>query len=287
MQRAFIILIAILPLLSKAQEIAIYPDVFTFLPENAALINPAYMVDSVTGTISAIHKARTGAFSKIATTGFIAEYRRQQQSGAHAFRTVFINENEGPYIHRPRASLQYAYRLMLDKNTSLSSGLSLGAVRTNYTAPSATGTTNLTAPDGNAGLVLTYRAVELGASVAQLFNSISSPINEEVIYRRFYHFFASYTHEISPYWEMKTTINWRDQFATINHSELMLFFQYNQSAGIGAIGKNKKGLGLVANVDVPIGRDICKIYALYNSPVFSALFPRFNTMEFVVGYVFR
>lgn len=192
-----------LAIVCKAQVTPLYPDIPATYTFNMPLVTPAWVPHTGKYMLGGIYKFKAkepnlAIFDLNAAV--ILEGKRQNKQ---LIRLGFSNEKEGPYISTPRGSANYAYRLALANDFFLTAGISMGFVSRVYTAPTSTSQGNLFLPDGNIGLSMTIKKVEIGGALMQFLNSEASPIQAKQQLKNFYHFYALHQHDFSVYWSLK------------------------------------------------------------------------------------
>ncbi|WP_028981105.1 type IX secretion system membrane protein PorP/SprF [Sporocytophaga myxococcoides] len=187
----------------KAQIAPLYPDIPATYSFNMPLVTPAYIPLEGKYILGSIYKfklkeSNLAIFDMNAAIVFDGKGQNKQ-----LVRLNFSNEKEGPYISTSRASANYAYKLALTHDLNMSAGLSLGFVNRIYMTPSSSNQGSFFLPDGNIGLTINYKELEIGSALMQFPNSKETPLQSTQQAKRFYHMYGMYKHDISPYWSLK------------------------------------------------------------------------------------
>lgn len=250
------------------------------------MANPSNVPTDAKVEVGLTYKFSTGPIKDLSTLAFSgAKIWGQENTSTHVGRVSAFNEQEGPYINYPKAYLNYAYRLRIAENTSLSAGTALGGAGIYFSAPSAT--TSLFLPDGSLGLGLQHRKVSLGASSMQMFNSTVAPLLATIRFTRYYQLHAEAEKELGIDWLFKASVLWRILPKVKDDFIGSLSFEYLETLRFGAAYRKNAGLALFGAVYLHGESNNVMISFTYNSPFFSNL-PRLqNSMEIGLAYVMK
>jgi hypothetical protein len=187
----------------KAQIAPLFPDIPATYSFNMPLVTPAYIPVEGKYILGSIYKfklkeSNLAIFDVNAAIVFNGKSQNKQ-----LIRLNFSNEKEGPYISTSRASANYAYKLALSHDLHMTAGIAVGFVNRIYMTPSSSNQGSFFLPDGNIGLTINYKELELGSSVMQVTNSKETPLQSTQQAKRFYHMYGMYKHDVSPEWSLK------------------------------------------------------------------------------------
>lgn len=270
-----------------SQHAAVYPDIFGAYFNNMALISPAYVPEEVKMNLSLSYKTRTGALNKISTLNFaFTRVFNVSKPNNHVLRLYFYNEKDGPYIHKPRAYANYAYKIKLAENTYVSTGIALGFAQTGFTAPSATANGNSISPDGSLGITFTHKKLNIGFATCQMFNSAVNPVVAPITYKRYFNSYIHYDFRLSPFVMLKSGFLWR-ALPTMQ-DDLCLFgmFEYKQLISLGSCYNYSKSLSFVLSANLRVGKESVFLSFVYNTPFFTKLPAWTDSVEMNGAYNF-
>lgn len=269
------------------QNSAVYPDPFGAYFYNMHLVTPSYFPESVKVNLSLSYKTRTGALNKIST--FNVAFTRvfnHDKANNHLLRMYFYNEKDGPYIHRPRAYLNYGYKIALSKQATIAAGAAFGFAQTAFTAPSSTANGNSISPDASIGLSLQVKKFAAGFSVCQLLNSEVNPVVAPIIYQRYYNTYLSYNATLSPFFNLKSGMLWRALPAYQDDINLYSLLEYKEFFSFGGCYRYDKNLSFVVSSTIHIGKESILLSFVYNTPFFTKLPAWTDSVELNGGYNF-
>lgn len=168
-----------------------YFDQFT---QNYNLINPGAK-DSTINYIGQLgNKTQIGLFSGLSHLYFDGDIKlqRKAEKSFHFIGVQFINNREGAFITRNRVYGRYAWFQQLNQKSTLSAGISLGAI--NYAFQNSQGGVSGSdfAPDGNIGVEYSINKLKVGLSLQQFLNAGLQPIDEKIRLKQFYNLHGNY-----------------------------------------------------------------------------------------------
>jgi hypothetical protein len=268
------------------QSNAYFPDLFSSYFQNLSSIQPSYVPEEGKADFYVGYKFRTDAFKDISTFSFSgARVFRNERDRAQVVRLTCHNEQQGPYINTPRAYLNYAFSLPLGEETSLSTGLALGAVGMYFSAPSAT--TSLLLPDASLGIGLQHKSTVLSLSSQQLFNQATSPMLATIRLARHYQVYAKVEKELGIDWKTSAHLLWRILPNTTHEANITALLHYADAVIFGCQYRYRLGMAFVGSFQIDTGKDKLLISITYNSPAFSQI-PRLqNSLEVGLGYLLQ
>lgn len=236
-----------------------------------ALINPASIGKDSTIELSTGNKSLTGAFSGVRTFyayGHAQLNARKKNKSRHVIGLTFINDKEGSFINRNRASLQYAFHLPISKKTILSAGASAGFINYSYKASNISAGGSAYAPNADIGLWLHRPNFNIGVSGNQIIGSKLTPIDETYIIERHYNLTADKTVALGPYISLTPAFifRWYDEEYYNADLALILLVQDNVTAAVGY--KYDKGVSVSGGLeDIKLGQHALKMMFSYYFPI--------------------
>ena len=270
------------------QRNEIYPETFVVFFNNPALTNAAFVHDDGKLHATAGYKFRTGPFKKIANYTFCGDYTlRRQNDAAHVFRITFFNENEGPYIERPRANLNYVYQLPIGEEMSVSAGLSLGGASYYFSAPSATGDGSVLVPDGSAGIGLNLRNTRLSISSFQVFNASSTPIGTPIRFGRYYNATFHGEKMLSAHVDLKADALYRLLPYYTNNLIVAMTCSLDEVLDIGVAVNYPVGISFFSNLHLETEKDRMMLSFAYNSPLLFSHMSIVTSMEITAAFFIK
>lgn len=269
------------------QSTAVYPDIFGAYFNNMPLISPSYIPRDVKMNLSLSYKTRTGALNKISTLNFaFTRVININKPNNHMVRLYFYNEKDGPYIHKPRAYANYAYKIKLAEDTYVSTGIALGFAQTGFTAPSSTANGNSISPDGSLGITFSHQKLDAGFAVCQMFNSVVNPVIAPITYRRYFNTYINYTFKLSNFVNLRSGFLWRSLPSYQDDVCLFGMFEYKEIISLGSCYNYNKSLSFVLSTNLRIGKESVLISLVYNTPFFTKLPAWTDSVEMNGGYNF-
>lgn len=269
------------------QPAGMYPDLLTNSFENPALVNPAHIPAKSRFRFHAARKFRTGVFSKIAANYFTAggTFAGDAGGNAHSGRLILYNEQEGPYINRPRAYLNYGYEIALSTDARIAAGADMGLGGVSFSTPGGSATGSAYLPDGAIGLSAEYHNIYAGASMMQMFNSTLKPLDEIIRLKRYYNFFAVAQKAVHADWRLKGCLLWQLLPDVENKFNAGIKLDYKEIIHFGLYARYRSGMAFSGGLSPEIGDHRVNIHFLYNTPVYSSVFSRYRSMELMLAYI--
>jgi len=271
----------------SGQSTAVYPDLFGAYFNNMALVSPAYIPKEVKMNLNLSYKTRTGALNKISTFNFaFTRVFNYTKPNSHLLRLYFYNEKDGPYIHKPRAYVNYAYKIALTENLFVSTGIALGIAQTAFTAPSSTANGNSLSPDGSLGITFMYKKLDVGFAACQMFNSVVNPVVAPITYKRYFNTYVNYTFKLSPFLNLKSGFLWRSLPTYQDDICLFGMLDYRDLISFGGSYDYAKSLSFVVSTNLRVGKESLLLSFVYNTPFFTKLPTWTDSYELNGGYNF-
>lgn len=248
----------------------------------------SWIPDTGTVLLKAANKSRTGPLNKIGLTFVSAGVvLYNPNKSKHLIRFIGISENEGPYIKRPRAYLNYSYQLPLSNSVKLSAGFSLGIVQNNFQNANTNNDFQETMPDGQLSLGLLYKSWRFYTSALQILNNTSATEqNGQTQLKSYYAFSVLKSTDISPFFSIETDLFYRyteEQKSNLVSKTGVLF---SEKVGTGIVWSNNKGTSFYAEIKNLLQEFPISINYLYRSNLLSNTPQEFNHSEIGLSYRF-
>lgn len=255
----------------QAQSGAGLPVQFIQFFKTYSLVNPASIGKDSAIEFSTGNKSLTGAFSGVRT--FYANTNvqlnaRGKNKSKHVIGLTFINDKEGSFINRNRASLVYAFHLPISKKSTVSAGVAAGFINYAYKASNISAGGSAFAPNADIGLWLHRPHFNLGVSGNQIIASKLKPIDETYTIERHYNLIADKTFLLSPYLTLTPAfiIRWYEEQYYNADLALILVIQDNVTTAVSY--KYDKGVSVSGGLeDIKLGRSMLKLMFSYYFPL--------------------
>ncbi len=261
-----------------------YPDFFyATYPFMINYDNPAYIVEDTRYNLYSQYKQRLGQFRKIVSYSVQAEkVWRREQKNTNSLRVIFNNENEGPYITRPRFYAGYANEISVNENVKIGLGFTLGATAINFSAPNQGASGNSYLPDGKLGFVLKGKKLESGVSSLQVFNAKSRVVGANIALKRYYNFFLKYKTDLSLNWVIEGLV-----LADLRGSKIIplaaVMAHYDQRFSIGFSNRFGYAFSVFGKIKMFQDQIPLDLIFMYNSPIFSNTTKELNSVEIALS----
>ncbi|MDF2454398.1 MAG: hypothetical protein K0R51_391 [Cytophagaceae bacterium] len=256
---------------AHAQSGAGLPVQFIQFFKTNALINAASIGKDSAIELSTGNQSLTGAFSGVRTFyayGHAQLNARKKNKSRHVIGLTFINDKEGSFINRNRATLQYAFHLPISRKSILSAGASAGFINYSYKASNISAGGSAYAPNADIGLWLHRARFNIGISGNQLLASKLTPIDETYTIERHYNLTADKTVALGPYLSLTPAFifRWFDKDYYNADLALIIVIQDNVTAAVGY--KYNKGLSVSGGLeDIKLSQHVLKMMFSYYFPV--------------------
>ena len=262
-----------------------YPDIYSSYSVNKVVLSPSFIPENGNYGLSGVYKFKPGE-ANIALYDISAmAIKNLDNNNKQLFRLSFYNEKEGPYISSPRAYGNYAYRIGLSKEASLSAGIALGFVSRQFSAPSATGVGNVFMPDANAGVELSYKKFHASVAMYQLFQSEGKAIEATLKLNSYYQLYCEQAFILSDQWELKPQLLLRVLPEVTNQWIGGSECSYKKLIEISSIYTQRRGVAFQAMVNIVNDYFPVTISVLYNSALLSQTPVWLNSTELGVSYL--
>lgn len=281
-------LMLLMCLLAHSQQSSYsYPDFFyTTYPFMLNYDNPAYIVDHTQYNLYAQYKQRLGQFRKVVSYSALGEkvWRREGKS-SNSLKLVFNNENDGPYIARPRFAAGYANEIPLKENLRIALGFTVGATAINFSAPNQGASGNSYLPDGKLGFVIKGNAFEAGISSLQFLSSRARVVGSNIALKRYYNLFVKYKKDLSPSWVLEGLgmLDLRDNPSTHLTAQLAAMVHYKERISFGASQRLGYAFSTIAKVRIFPDEVPLDLIFMYNSPAFTQTARELNSIEIALS----
>ncbi|MBC7487461.1 MAG: type IX secretion system membrane protein PorP/SprF [Cytophagaceae bacterium] len=256
---------------AQAQSGAGLPVQFIQFFKTYSLINPASIGKDSAIEFSTGNKSLTGAFSGVRTFYANANVQlnaRGKNKSKHVLGLTFINDKEGSFINRNRASLVYAFHLPISKKSTVSAGVSAGFINYSYKASNISAGGSAFAPNADIGLWLHRSNFNIGVSGNQIIASKLTPIDETYTIERHYNLTADRTFLLGPYLTLTPAFifRWYDQ--EYYNADLALILLIQDQVTTALSYKYDRGVSVSGGLeDVKLGRNVWKVMFSYYFPL--------------------
>ncbi len=271
-----------------AQSSVILPVQFTHFFKTYTFVNPSSIGRTAPVEIMAGNKSLSGAFSGVRTIYANANFRLRKDSAnrvKHVLGISFINDREGVYITRSRASALYAFHLPLSTFVTMSAGAGVGFVNYAFNPSNiSTGGSDI-APNLELGLWLRGKNFNFGISGNQLVPFRMTPLDATYVLSRHYTFLVDKTFFLSPSLKLMPAFQYRWEEANRRNADgfLVLLLQDNLTFGAGY--KYQRALAFSAGLEkIKIGNQVFRIMFSYNSPVGKKLYYNHQAYDLLLSY---
>lgn len=263
-----------------------YPDFFyTTYPFMLNYDNPAYIVDQTQYNLYAQYKQRLGQFRKVVSYSALGEkvWRREGKS-SNSLKLLFNNENDGPYIARPRFSAGYANEIPLRENLKMALGFTVGATSINFSAPNQGASGNSYLPDGKLGFVIKGKTLEAGISSLQFLGSKAKVIGANITLKRYYNLFVKYKRDLSPNWVLEglAMLDLRGN-PVVFTPQLAAMVHYKERISFGASQRFGYAFSSIVKVRIFPEEAPLDLILMYNSPAFTQTARELNSIEIALA----
>ena len=247
-----------------------YPDFFySTYPFMLNYDNPAYIVDDNRYNVYAQYKQRLGQFRKVVSYSAQGErIWRPEDKNISSLKVIINNENEGPYISRPRFTGGYATEIKIKNDWKAALGIMLGATAINFSAPNQGATGNSYLPDGKIGMVFKKNQMVMGISALQFLNTRSKVVGSSIVLQRYYNAFMKYKKELSLDWTLETLALADLRGRTIT-PQLSALVEYRNTIAFGASNRFGYAFSAIGKLHM-FGDELpMDLIFMYNTPLFT------------------
>lgn len=256
---------------AQAQSGAGLPVQFIQFFKTYSLINPASIGKDSAIEFSTGNKSLTGAFSGVRTfyaNANVQLHARGKNKSKHVLGLNFINDKEGSFINRNRASLVYAFHLPISKKSTVSAGIAAGFINYSYKASNISAGGSAYAPNADIGLWMHRSNFNIGISGNQIIASKLTPIDETYTIERHYNLAADRTFLLGPYLSLTPAFifRWYEEQNYNADFALILVIQDNVTGAVSY--KYDKGVSVSGGLeDIKLGRSMVKLMFSYYFPL--------------------
>lgn len=193
MKNAVLYLFLLLPLSGTCQN-WLMPLSLLKLQDNYTFDNPAAAVLTESFDLKLLHSSYTGLPGKAGLNYLEGNFtiRNPGGSNAHVPGLVVHSEYETSILKRTRVYFRYSWNTNLSARYKLSAGIHGGFFNYSIRGSGSNNGMSAYAPDANAGLWLHGKKINMGISVAQLFNSKIQPVETVYPLQRYLSAIADY-----------------------------------------------------------------------------------------------
>lgn len=269
---------------TKAQNL-LYPDIYSSFAINKAVLSPSYIPEEGNYGLSGVYKFKTGQANWALYDVNASLVSDLANNNKQLFRISFFNEKEGPYISSPRAYINYAYRISISKESSISAGVAFGFLSKQFSAPSSTGAGNVMLPDGNTGLTFQYQSFQTSVAMYQLFGSEGKAIKATLRLNSYYQFYAEQIVILNEHWDLRPHMLLRILPEVTNQWIGGASLVYKKQLEVTTIYTQRRGVAFQAMLKIDNDYLPVTISVLYNSALFSQTPVWLNSTELGLSYM--
>jgi len=253
------------------------------------LSNPAAAGRDSSFEITTGNRSLLGAFSGVRTSYGYTQFQLGHAS-ANKVRSMmglnFINDREGNYISKNRATMLYSVHIPLSARAALNAGASAGFLNYSYKASDIDGGGSAFAPDLGLGLWLQTTKFNLGFSANQLIPARLKPASETYILARYYTLNIDRNFLLSRHLSLKPACAVRviDKKNYTGEAALLALIQQNLLAGVTY--KYKKGGSISVGVEnIHFGQNIFKLLCSFYTPLTGFDYYNPQSLEISLSYI--
>jgi type IX secretion system PorP/SprF family membrane protein len=252
------------------------------------LINPSGIGRDSSLDIRTGNKSLLGAFSGVRTFYAIASKQLGKSSSRgtkHALGANFINDKEGTYINKTRASLMYAAHIPLSLRLALNAGVAIGFINYSFKATDINAGGSDFAPNADVGLWLQRSDLNIGISINQIIPAKLTPIDETYTISKFYNLLFDKDFLLNHNLSVKSALVFRYSEHNSYNLDLGLltFIQKNILAGITY--KYQKGFSLCAGLEnLQIKNEVFHFTFSYYYPSYKFTYYNSQAIEISLGF---
>ncbi|HSZ24566.1 MAG TPA: PorP/SprF family type IX secretion system membrane protein [Cytophagaceae bacterium] len=284
-----IFFLTLLVTFSYGQTAASLPVQFIQFYKTYSLINPASIGKDAQAEFNTGNRALTGEFSDIRTfyaSGTIRLEKSEKRRSKNVIGLTFVNEKEGTYINRNRASFLYAFHIPLSQRLMLSAGASMGFINYSFKASNINSGGSAFAPNSDIGLWLYRSDFNIGISCNQIIPSRLSPLNATYYIERYYNLAINKSFEIDRHLKLTPTSVFRWFSKTQYDLDIGMIALIQNSLTAVIAYKYKKGASISTGVDnIKIGQNIFKLLFSYYTPIGPLNYYNPQLFELSLNYV--
>jgi type IX secretion system PorP/SprF family membrane protein len=253
------------------------------------LVNPAATGRDSSLQINTGNKSLLGAFAGVRTfyvNGNIQLGCSKRKTSRHILGANFINDKEGTYINKNRASLTYAVSIRLGSRTSLNAGLAAGFINYSYKATDINGGGSAFAPNADLGLWLQRSDFNIGISSDQILPSKLTPIDETYTISRYYNLLADKTIKINYFLALRPAFSIRWLNKNIYNIDLALLSLIRNNFIAGLTYKYQKGISICTGLDrLRFKNEVFKFMFSYYYPSNRLTYYNSSSVEISLGFL--
>ncbi|MFN3404244.1 MAG: type IX secretion system membrane protein PorP/SprF [Cytophagaceae bacterium] len=272
-----------------AQSGDIFPVPFDQYFNSYQLLNPAAAGTRSNVELFAEDRELTGALQGVRTyfVNANAILNPNTKGVRHIAGMYFINDKEGNYFNRSRASLLYGIHLRVAEDIFFNAGASFGFVNFVYKGSNISAGGSSFAPNADVGLWLYNKNFNAGVSFNQIFQGKIQPMDEAMHLKRFVNIYGDRNFSISPSLDFRPAFTARlaegyphqirgTGIATI-HSLLVTGAGYSLNEGFTFVGGVK---------NIELNKTLLQLLVSYYSPYKVQSINNFQRLEFSLNFFF-
>lgn len=252
------------------------------------LINPSVIGKDSTLQLNTANRSLLGAFTGVRTS-YASIHFQLGKASVNKLRNLlginFINDREGSFISRNRASLLYTVHIPLSSIASLNTGVSAGFINYSYKPSDIDGGGSAFAPNLDVGIWFQTINFNFGISSNQLIASKLRVISETYYIERYYTLNMDRKFELGPHLSLQPALGLRllNKNTYTIEGAIQLLVQNNLLTALTY--KYKRGASVSAGIEhVRVGGYYVRLLCSFYTPV--SQFDYFNpqSLELSLGF---
>lgn len=184
MYRVIVFVLFLVEVLAVKGQVSEYTQNFSIWSEGRSLINPASSGKTGNSSIQLAYAGYSGLRKNIKTiygAGFFKIGTQDEKKMYQSLGLGVYSDQPGKYTRKNRSHLYYAVHLPISENFIFSSGIAVGAYNYFITDNPSEVSVSAFAPDGNIGLILTYKEhTEFGLAAHQFIGNTFRPLETDI-----------------------------------------------------------------------------------------------------------
>jgi type IX secretion system PorP/SprF family membrane protein len=256
---------------TSAQSPAGLPAQFIQFFKTYNLINPAAMGRDSSFEVNTGSRSLLGDFSGIRTIYVIGHIQLGNTPANKVRNRIginFINDREGSYISRNRASVMYAVHIPLSTRAALNAGANIGFINYSYKPSDFDGGGSDFAPNADIGLWYQRLNFNFGISANQLIPSQLTPTSQTYFIERYYNLNIDKTFNLSHHFSLKPALGVRLLNKNTFNIDAALMALIQNNLLVGVTYKYRRGASLTAGLEnLSFGQNVFKFLFSYYSSI--------------------
>lgn len=270
----------------SAQRVDYLPAQYGQFFTTYSLLNPASNGSRDKLEILSGRQQLAGPWKHISNT-FVSAFTRFNDKKNGRFQTagvVFVADNEGKYLRRSRAYINYSWHTALTKKVSLAAGASMGVFSYRVGSSDASVSGSDMAPDAALGLWCYSKKYFLGVSANQILNSEVTPLIETTRLIRHVNITGGYTWNVSSSFSVSPQFLFRYAPDLTPDIDVAITGMINKIAVVGANYRHHKSMVPFVGIEnINLKKGVGKFIFSYAVPVGETA-SAIQTYELTLGY---